>query len=181
MLLIEDDLIRKEYLEKHIPYRINSMLAHDLLLLRKKNTDFNDIKDKCYGDSLVVEPIFEISIIFARSLLNFIGISKRRKLDILVEFKTKSEDDLTIKSLFPDREYCSLENKIVKDNYNAIVAILKLANKSVAHLTSTITETQNNQLNILPSARLAVYRLVLECLPEIDKSKIWWYTQVECK
>ena len=35
MITITDNNIKAEYLEKHLPYRINSMLAHDLIMHRK--------------------------------------------------------------------------------------------------------------------------------------------------
>lgn len=178
MLHVTDQNIIQEYLDKHIPYRINSMLAHDLIMHRKKQSHFHPIKDNCYGDSLVVEPIFEISLIFARSLLNFIGISKQNKSDTLIPFAPKN-DDLTIKSLFPSRSFCPLNDQIVIDNYAALCMIIKLSNKSVAHLTSEITETLSTDHDILPHARLATYQLVVKCLPEINKQKIWWYSQVE--
>lgn len=62
MLTITDQ-IKAEYLDKHLPYRINSMLAHDLIMHRKKQQHFAPLKDNCYGDSTVVEPIFEVSLI----------------------------------------------------------------------------------------------------------------------
>ncbi|MBS0299939.1 MAG: hypothetical protein JSR32_08445 [Proteobacteria bacterium] len=178
MLHITDQSIVQEYLNKHIPYRINSMLAHDLIMRRKKQNHFTPIKDNCYGDSVVVEPVFEISLIFARSLLNFIGISKQNKNDTLIPFAPKN-DDLTIQSLFPGRSFCPLNDQIVIDNYAALCMIIKLANKSVAHLTSEITETLSTDHDILPHARFATYQLVLKYLPETNKQNIWWHTQVD--
>jgi hypothetical protein len=178
MLHITDQKIIKEYLDKHIPYRINSMLAYDLIMHRKKQNHFFPIKDNCYGDSLVVEPVFEISLIFARSLLNFIGISKQNKNDTLIAFMPKT-DDLTIQSLFPSKQFCPLNDQIVIDNYAALCMIIKLANKSVAHLTSEITETLSTDHDVLLNARFAIYKLVLKYLPEINNQKIWWYTQIE--
>ena len=58
MLTITDELLKTEYLNKHLPYRINSMLAHDLIMLRKTQAHFEDISERCYGDSTVVETYF---------------------------------------------------------------------------------------------------------------------------
>ena len=88
-------------------------------------------------------------------------------------------DDLTIKSLFPDRDYCPLDDPIIIENTAGFCKIIELANKSVAHLTTTTSKTKSSEHDILPSARLAVYRLILNYLPEIEKSNIWWYTQVD--
>jgi hypothetical protein len=178
MLIISDDIQRKEYLEKHLPYRINSMLAHDLIMLRKKQAHFDEIKDRCYGDSTIVEPIFEISLIFGRSLLNFLGLTLDAVNSRIIRFNPKA-DDLTVKSLFSRRDYCPLDEEIVLENHDGFCKIIKLANKSVAHLTSVITETQSEEHDILPDVRQAIYKLVLKYLPEISKEKIWWYTQVE--
>jgi hypothetical protein len=174
MRTITDDNIKTEYLEKHLPYRINSMLAHDLIMHRKTLPLFAKIKDNCYGDSIVVEPIFEISIIFARTLLNFLGLTYTK--DKISRFNPKP-DDITLKSLFPEREYCPLDEKIVVDNYDALTNIIKLANKSVAHLTSGVTETTSDDHDILPQARNAVYELMIKYVPEMNSQKIWWTTQ----
>jgi hypothetical protein len=122
-----------------------------------------------------VEPIFEISIIFARTLLNFIGLTYTRDNGIS-RFNAKS-DDLTIKSLFPERDYCPLDEKIVTDNYDALCTIIKLANKSVAHMTSGVTQTTSNDHDVLPQARKAVYELMIKYVPEMNKEKIWWTSQ----
>jgi hypothetical protein len=178
MLTITDQTIKAEYLDKHLPYRINSMLAHDLIMHRKTQQHFASIKDNCYGDSAVVEPIFEISLIFGRSLLNFLGLHKENSNDRIIEFSAK-RDDLTIKSLFPTRGYCPLNEQLVVDNYDALCKIVKLANKSVAHLTSVVTETLPQEHDILPQARITIYKLMLKYVPEMNRQNIWWFTQVE--
>jgi len=174
MLTVTDPTIKTEYLEKHLPYRINSMLAHDLIMYRKSLAHFAPVKDKCYGDSTVVEPIFEISIIFGRTLLNFLGLTLTKNG---IERANPKSDDLTIKSLFPNRDYCPLDEKIVTDNYDAICTIIKLANKSVAHLTSGLTATTSTDHDKLPQARKAVYELMLKYVPEMNTNNIWWTTQ----
>lgn len=70
-----DNSLRQEYLDKHLPYRINSMLSPDLITHRRNQGISAEMRVKCYEDSLVLEPSFEISIIFGRSLLNFLGIT----------------------------------------------------------------------------------------------------------
>lgn len=175
-----DPILKEEYLNKHLPYRINSMLAHDLIMYRKTIADFNKIKDFCYGDSTVVEPIFEISIIFGRSLLNFLGLTFNKKKNKIETIQLKN-DDLTIQSLFPNRDLCTPDDPIVKENYDELCTIIKLANKSVAHLTSEIPETKSSDHDKLPKARLAIYNLMLKYVPEMNKDKIWWTTQKPMK
>lgn len=175
MIAITDYNTKAEYLEKHLPYRINSMLAHDLIMHRKTLPHFTSIKDNCYGDSTVVEPIFEISIIFARTLLNFLGLSWTK--DNGISRYTPKTDDLTIKSLFPNRDYCPLDEKLVTDNYDSLCTIIKLANKSVAHLTSCVTQITKNDHDYLPQARKTVYELMIKYVPEMNKNNIWWTTQ----
>lgn len=176
MLAITDELLKAEYLDKHLPYRINSMLAHDLIMLRKTQADFEEISERCYGDSTVVEPIFEISLIFGRSLLNFLGLSC---INNQISRFAPARDDVTLKSLFPLRDYCPLDDQIVIANYDGLCKIIKLANKSVAHLTAVTSETTPDEYDILPSTRQAIYRLMLKYLPEIKKENIQWFNQVD--
>lgn len=180
MMIISDPNLKAEYLNKHLPYRINSMLAHDLIIYRKTTSHFRSIKDNCYGDSTVVEPIFEISIIFGRTLLNFLGLTLNRaknKIDAIIP----KNDDLTIQSLFPSRDFCSPTDTIVVENHDELCTIIKLANKSVAHLTSEITETRSGDHDKLPKARKAIYNLMLKYVPEMNKDNIWWTTQMAGK
>lgn len=170
-----------EYLKKHLPYRINNMLAHDLMLHRKKLDEFGKIKHSCYSDSLVVEPLFEISIIFGRSLLHFLGLGLNRKKDQIIERRPNPNfpNDLTLKSLFPEKNLCSKNDPLVQKNYKELFLLLFWADKSVAHLTSNISEAESEEQDLMPIARKSIYQLCLKYLPELDKEKIWWYTQVE--
>lgn len=169
------DHLKKEYLEKHLPYRINSMLSPDLMTFRRGTNISNDMKVKCYQDSLVLEPAFEVSIIFARSLLNFLGITYDPKTNSL-KIHTPKGDDLTIKSIYPEKDFCPLNDSIVVANNESLRVIIKLANKSVAHLTATLSN--ENEHKLLVDARFAVYRLMLKYIPDLNKNGIWWYTQV---
>lgn len=166
---------QSDYLNIHLPYRINSLLAPDLITHRR-NTDIpNEIKVRCYQDSLVLEPAFEISIIFGRALLHFLGIDYDRTVSDLKVFKPKS-DDLTIQSLFPGRPFCALNDTLVIQHKNALCLIIRIANKSVAHLTTVVSNDQEHRQ--LEDARKTIYQLILKYVPEINKNKIWWYNQV---
>ena len=167
--------LQLDYLNKHLPYRINSLLSPDLITHRRNTNISEELKVKCYQDSLVLEPSFEISIIFGRALLHFLGIDYDRTKNDLKVFKPKS-DDFTIKSLFFDRHFCPLNEELIIQNKNSLCLIIKIANKSVAHLTTVVS---NDEEHIqLGKARMTIYRLVLKYVPEINKDGIWWYTQV---
>ena len=166
---------QSDYLNKHLPYRINSLLAPDLITHRR-NTDIpEEFKVRCYQDSLVLEPAFEISIIFGRALLHFLGIDYDRTSEDLKVFKPKP-DDVTIQTLFLNRPFCPLDDEMVIQHKNALCLIIKIANKSVAHLTTIVSNEQEHRQ--LEDARKTIYLLVLKYIPEINKNKIWWYTQV---
>ena len=166
---------QSDYLNKHLPYRINCMLAPDLITHRRNTDISNEIKVWCYQDSLVLEPAFEISIIFGRALLHFLGIDyDRTTLDLKV-FRPKP-DDVTIESLFPCRPFCPLNDTLVIRYKTALCLIIRIANKSVAHLTTVVSNDQEHRQ--LEDAREIIYKLVLKYVPEINKSNIWWYTQV---
>jgi hypothetical protein len=164
-----------DYLEKHLPYRLNSLLAIDLISYRRISNFSKEMKLNCYQDSLVLEPAFEISIVFGRSLLNFLGVGYNFKENKLKEHSSRP-DDITIQKLYPNKSFCSLNDDIIIENYIELCTLMKIADKSVAHLTSTLSNEK--ELEQLEKARKAIYKLILKHIPEIKKEKIWWYVQV---
>lgn len=167
--------LKLQYLNRDFPYRLNSLMAHDMILHRKKQAHFDEIKDRCYGDSLVVEPVFEISPIFGRSLLNFLGLGLDYKTN-KINRKEPRGTDFSIKNLFPEREFCALDDPIILQHNDNLATLIRIADKSVAHLTSVLTQESDHEK--LPYARKAVYDLILKHIPEINKQNIWWYTQI---
>lgn len=173
--------LRQEYLDKHLPYRINSMLSPDLMAHRLKSNFSNELKVKCYQDSLVVEPAFEISVIFGRSLLNFLGITYDSKANKLARHQPKG-DDVSLVDIYPNGSFCPLDEELLVQNHDSLSTIIKVANKSVAHLTSSVS-TQDELLQ-LETARQTIYKLILKYVPDINKTGqvnkvgIWWYEQV---
>jgi len=170
-----DDKQKQEYLDKHLPYRLNSLLAPDLITFRRTLNISQELKLKCYQDSLVLEPAFEISIIFGRSLLNFLGITYDSKSKKLIKYSPKS-DDISLINIYPERDFCPLTEDLIVENYESLCTIIKLANKSVAHLTST--ESNANEHSLLENARKTIYKLTLKYVPDINKKGIWWHEQV---
>jgi hypothetical protein len=164
-----------DYLNKHLPYRLNSLLAPDLITHRRGTNISGELKEKCYKDSLVLEPAFEISIIFGRSILHFLGITFDQKTNSLKTVAKYHDDDVSICTLFPDKSLCPLDDAIVTQNKEALCLIIKIANKSVAHLTTDVSNEEEHKL--LENARKAIYQLVLKYIPEINTKAIWWYNQ----
>lgn len=167
---------RQEYLDKHLPHRLNSMLSPDLITFRRSTNISNEMRESCYKDSLVLEPTFEISIIFARALLQFLGIGFDPRSNELITYSPRLTD-LTLKSIYPDRDFVSLDDPLIIPMRPNLCTIIKVANKSVAHLTSSLSNANEHEL--LPEARITTYRLMLKYVPDINKSRIWWHEQVE--
>jgi len=165
------------YLDKHLPHRLNSLLAIDLITYRRSTSISEEMKVKCYQDSLILEPAFEISIVFGRALLNFLGIGYHFQKNILKELKNIRPDDITIQKLYPDRPFCSLKDEIIIQNNTELCTLMKIADKSVAHLTTI--DSNENEHEQLAKARKAIYELVLKHIPEIKKERIWWHEQVK--
>ena len=164
-----------DYINKHLPYRLNSLMARDIMTYRQNNIFLSkNQKISPYEDSLVIEPAFEISLVFGRALLQFIGISYDK--DGEFESPRFRTDDVTLKSIFPNRAFCDKNDSLLKENNFAIAALFKIANKSVAHLTSKLSNDREHEL--LPRARKAIYHLVLKYVPEIDVNKLWYNNEV---
>jgi len=170
----------ENYIENHLPYRLNCLMARDIMTFRKAKKD-SDVLYKGkgyhpYEDSIVIDPAFEISLVFGRALLQFIGIGYHDKTQELKPFESNKPDDITLKSLFPNRDFCKLNEKIIELNNDAICSLMKVANKSVAHLTKN--QSNNAELESLKAAKIAVYDLVLKYVPEIDTNKLWYNNEV---
>lgn len=160
---------RKKYLHDHLPYRLNSLRAWDIFEYRKRNRKISkEVKD-CYEDSPVVDPAFEIAIVFGRSLLHFLGLTcNNGKLDYYVSQK---KDDVQVWDVIPGKQPYPLE-KISSEEKKYLCNLIKVANKSGAHLT---TKTSTKELlDSLEPAREIIYRITLEHVDGLKKEKIWW-------
>jgi ribosomal protein S15P/S13E len=170
-----------EYLKSHLPYRLNSLMAHDIILYRQKNKidEWARSARSPYEDSLFLEPAFEISLVFGRSLMEFLGIKYDRKNDKLKKLDPAKLDldDITLKSLFPQRAFCTLQDPDLIKHEVDIAILFKVANKSVAHLTSKPSNEHEHAR--IPKARKAIYDLLLKYVPEMSKDKLWYHTQIE--
>ena len=178
MNLTQNDI--NEYLNKHLPYRLNSLMAWDIMMYRLKNNvdkQYINLPISPYQDSLVIEPAFEISLVFGRALMQFIGISYEKKDEKLKELVINpKQDDITLKSLFPNRPFCPLADNDLKENASDIAILFRVANKSVAHLTGTVSNNVEHER--LPYARIAIYDLVLKYVPEIPRKRLWYNNEI---
>lgn len=165
---------------KDITYRVNSMLAWDLMVYTKhKYAGFNKSNGltSAYDNSLVLDPAFEISIVFGRQLLDFLRInydSRKNALEdkIALNKKQTRSDDIFIDFLYPNMTSFPLGHPLTKKNDLQLLHLLKVANKAAAHLTTTCTtEPEFENLRI---ARQTIYELILHYVPDLNKDLIWW-------
>lgn len=56
------------------------------------------------------------------------------------------------------------------------MSFLKSANKSAAHLTVHVHEKVDQEP--FPIARMTIAKLMLACVPDLNKSKVWWLNEV---
>jgi len=157
----------KDQCYEDITYRLNCMLSWDLFIyIRDK---FQNQRSVFYQGE-VLDPAFEISIVFGRQLLQFLKITAKE--NALDEFVVRKNDDITIDHLGLTYSRSPLETVRTRFQEKPLLDLLKVANKSVAHLTKSpaTTEEQGN----LKTARMIIYELILEYVPEIDTAKIRW-------
>jgi hypothetical protein len=165
-----------QYLNKHIPYKLNSLLAWDYLLYLKQQPQISNERRYAYSESQVVEPAFEISIISGRSLLQFLGITYSAKNKNLVEFKSPKPDDVQVWHLISGKPPYPISKLKAKER-KALCTLMKIANKASAHLTTK--SSRKNELEALPQARQIIYRMVMDYVDNINKNNVWWHTVVQ--
>jgi len=155
--------LREDFINIHLPYRLEILMSHDIL--EKTLPDNHTNRD------LILKASFEDSIVFGRLLLNFLGIGIKRNNDREINRKMKTEvDDFNIENL--GLTFVNLDNKLIKENYQAICILLKYANKTVAHCTSNFPS--NGEQEQFKIAKKAIYELVINHITEIDRSKLMW-------
>ena len=160
-----------EYLKKHIPYRLNSLMAWDIYISRRtaNNYEAESENKKCYWQSEFLQPAFEISIVFARGLIQFLGLGLKENQ--LINFHSTKDDDVQIWDVIPGKKEYSLSTlNEIEQKY--LCNTLKVANKSSAHLTSDFS-TKEEFTSLIP-ARLLVFKMVTEYVDKLDKTSLWW-------
>ena len=165
-----------DYLNEHIPYRLNSLRAWDLYITKRRSNSYEEESDdrKCNWESHYLDPAFEISIIFGRSLLQFLGLTCRN--NSLEYFVSKMGEDVQIwdvvlgKPPYPLSELTAYEKE-------HLCNIIKVANKASAHLTRKYSTTE--ELNSLAPGRKLIYKMVTSYVDGLDKSKLWWELEIK--
>ena len=168
---------------KDIKYRLNSMMAYDIYNYifekRKDNTGQTSI----YQESHIIEPAFEISIIFGRQLLDFLQIGHNKatgELDNPLVYKknTIKIDDLFLTS-FTNISTLPLTDALVNSYDRQIKSIIKVANKASAHMTFSHTTTQ--EFSDIQEIKPIIQDLCLKYVPGLNQDNLWWFNKDEMK
>ncbi len=147
-------------------------MAWDLLQHRKNKIKISADTKRCYEDSLILDPAFEISIVFGRGLLNFLGLTLRNaKLDYYV---SERNDDVQIWDIIPGKQPYPLD-KIMDDEKIHLCNLIKVANKASAHLTAKTSSSQ--ELDSLIPARSIIYKITMVYVDGLDKTRVWWHNE----
>lgn len=165
-----------EYLQKHIPYRLNSLMAWDIYNLRRRAKKYEEEeKDrKCYWESELLNPALEISIVFARSLIQFLGLSLRaNKLEYFV---SKIEEDVQIWNVIPGKQPYPL-SKLSSVEQQHLCNIIKIANKASAHMTTKFSSS--DEFDSLIPGRELLFKMVTEYVDNLDRTNLWWLNETK--
>ena len=152
-----DQSIQKEYLNEHIPYRMRFIkmleFACKTLLMDK---DKEPGKVEILFDSktvlgpgpiyLITNPFLEIGTLYSRVMLDFLGINRDGTKNNLKERKgRKNNDDIIIEDFdLPTITQSEATNIPFEQDKNkvekALISVITLADKGVAHLTKNPVE-----------------------------------------
>ncbi len=150
-----------EYFEKHLPYRVGIMLAH-YKMTRPGRTD---------GHAWLA-PCFEASVITGRSMLNVLGVFKRKKTDVLYN-KTPSEygdDDVHANDL--GGTFVNVDT-LPETDKQLFTRFIRMADKACAHLTTPQPHDWQNTheaiRRICHYLRLHLFRAAGRPCPELDE------------
>lgn len=150
-------------------YRLNCMMDYDLyVFIQKKNNNPNSV----YATGQLLEPAFEISIVFGRQLLQFLKITKPKKKDELELFCGNDDDDVMIDQYYPSMTDFPINDPLALANKIHLVRLFTVANKATAHFTNK--ETKKEQFESLEKARKVIYELMMKYLPDLKNLDIRW-------
>ncbi|MBB6187531.1 hypothetical protein [Rhodanobacter sp. MP7CTX1] len=151
---------KTEVLNVWIPYRlqgIETMLwaynqLYDLASPRRMEVFVNGTKILQGDASAILNPMLEVGFIYARSLLEFLGLAA--KDGRLVERSGRFQDDITIehfdvsgvhlKKVSPSSALDAYTGGPRERGEHALVAMFELANKGTAHLSSRFPDGYTN-------------------------------------
>lgn len=168
MQLTDDQ--KQAYLQDHLPYRLNSLRAWDIYFKRRKSTLYENEEQglKCYWESELLQPALEISIVFGRSLLHFLGIGL---IGQQLGYYVGKPDDVQVWDIIKDKQPYPISN-LNDTEKNHLINLIRIANKSSAHLTRTLTS--DKQFDSLQPAREIIYRITLEHIDGLETKDLWW-------
>jgi hypothetical protein len=154
---------------KDVKFRLDCLMSWDLFVyIQEKYKNQRSV----YATGHVLEPVFEVSAVFGRQLLQFLKIKKPKSKDILDEYIGQEDDDVTIDLLYPSMTNLPLNDHLTKSNKLHLVRLIKVANKATAHFTRT--PTTNDEFESMKKARLAIYYLLLKYVPDINANEVRW-------
>lgn len=161
--------LQQEYLDKELPYKLNVLMSHYIIVERQKMTaPCADV----YKDAIVLIGAFEASILFGRVLLQFLGISMAAKNRAFIRFNKKG-NDLILTDIFPNKQLCDLNDPILFSKGDSIKTLIDFSNKKVAHTTNSDLSSDGHAF--LPDAQMAIFDLVLKYIPEIETNNLALY------
>ena len=145
---------------------INIHLLYRLKILKKAVETFSNLKINQFNDKVILDCIFEASLIYCRMFMQFLGLGingdnppklkQHRKYyssDGINSFEVKVSD---LGGSFVEIE------KLKKDEQNLLANVYLMANKASAHLTWNTPHNDNAQ-EMISAARL-ILRLIDENL-----------------
>ncbi|NQU86511.1 MAG: hypothetical protein HQ541_12190 [Mariniphaga sp.] len=165
---------QNEYLDKHIPYRLNSLRAWDLYKLRRKAIEYDKEEDqrKCNWQSEYLDPAFEISIVFARALIQFLGLTCRGNQ--LEYFVSKMNEDVQVWDVIPGKPPYPISN-LKNHEKQHLCNLIKMANKATAHMTTKYSTDE--EFESLEPGRELIFNMVLEYVDNINTTNLWWLNE----
>jgi hypothetical protein len=123
------DLI-KEYLDVHLPYRTEVLLAHYKMTTRSDGRPRGWVHSR--GPASWLKACFEASLIAGRVYLNMLGVSAKRDGTALIAHKCGDPDDVMVSDLGG----MAIDlNALADEDRKNFLAFIIMSNKASAHLT----------------------------------------------
>lgn len=172
-----------------IKFRMNSMMAYDIynyLFKKYEQKNKNEKLTSIYCENHLLDPSYEIAIVFGRQLLDFLQIGHNLnrkkyidKLDDPLVYKNNIKDDDLFLSSFPGVTTLPLQDPLIKRYDRQIKSIIKVANKASAHLTFSHT-TEQEFLDVR-EIKPIIHDLCIKYVPNLPQENLWWLNKDNMK